>query len=183
MPESLPQKPPKSLLFSPVLAKGSLASLNELLIDRQLLLYSVLAFTFLFLLLLTKTVGKSKTALFNPVVIVTLTVFAAVATLISGWSPFSWPLLYLSTTVVLGICEASLMFAWLMFFATLAKKQIYRTLGLDVALGGAIALLATSLISPADVVVTACLPLVSMASFISLRKKGSSVVSVGEIPA
>lgn len=65
------------------------------------------------------------------------------------------------------------MFAWLMFFATLAKKQIYRTLGLDVALGGAIALLATSLISPADVVVTACLPLVSMASLISLRKKYS----------
>ena len=159
------------ILFSPVLAKGSLASLNGLLVDRQLLLYSVLALTFLFLFLFTKTVGESKTALFNPVVIVTLTVFAAVATLISGWSAFSWPLLYLSATVVLGICEASLMFAWLMFFATLAKKQIYRTLGLDVVLGGAIALLATSLISPADIVVTACLPLVSMASFISLRKK------------
>lgn len=161
------------VLFSPVLAKGSLTSLNGLLVDRQLLLYSVLALTFLSLFLFTKIVDKSKTALINPAVIVILTGLAAASTLVSGWSAFSWPLLYLSATVVLGICEASLMFAWLMFFATLAKKQIYRTLGLDVVLGGVIALLAVSLISPADVVVTACLPLVSMASFISLRKKYS----------
>lgn len=161
------------VLFSPVLAKGSLTSLNGLLVDRQLLLYSVLALTFLSLFLFTKIVDKSKTALINPAVIVILTGLAAAATLVSGWSAFSWPLLYLSTTVVLGICEASLMFAWLMFFATLAKKQIYQTLGLDVVLGGVIALLAVSLISPADIVVTACLPLVSMASFISLRKKYS----------
>lgn len=161
------------VLFSPVLAKGSLTSLNGLLVDRQLLLYSVLALTFLSLFLFTKIVDKSKTALINPAVIVILTGLAAAATLVSGWSAFSWPLLYLSTTVVLGICEASLMFAWLMFFATLAKKQIYQTLGLDVVLGGVTALLAVSLISPADIVVTACLPLVSMASFISLRKKYS----------
>ena len=161
------------VLFSPVLAKGSLTSLNGLLVDRQLLLYSVLALTFLSLFIFTKTVDKSKTALINPAVIATLTGLAAAATLVSGWSAFSWPLLYLSITVVLGICEASLMFAWLMFFATLAKKQIYQTLGLDVVLGGVIALLAVSLISPADVVVAACLPLVSMASFISLRKKYS----------
>ena len=159
------------ILFSPVLAKGSLANLNGLLVDRQLLLYSVLALAFLVLFLATRAIGKTKSILVNPVGIVALTALSAAATLVSGWTVFSWPLLYLSTTIILGICEAALMFAWLMFFVTLAKKQIYQTLGLDVALGGAIALLTESLISPADVVVAACLPLVSMASFISLKKK------------
>ena len=157
------------VLFAPLIAVGG-EQFSDLIVSRQLILYSVLAVTFFILLVVSRCSQAARERLSSPAITITSAVVASVATLASLYNVFDFNL-GVVRTVFLGISEASLMYTWLLFFADLARKGPYRTLGMDIMMGSLIALLVGSLISPANMAVAACLPLLSMASFVSLKKK------------
>ena len=157
------------VLFAPLVAVGG-EQFSDLIVSRQLILYSVLAVTFFILLVVSRCSQAARERLASPAVTITSAVIASAVTLASLYNVFDFNL-GVVRTVFLGISEAFLMYTWLLFFADLARKGPYRTLGMDIMMGSLIALLVGSLISPANMVVAACLPLLSMASFVSLKKK------------
>ncbi len=134
-------------------------------------MYLALACTFAVLFFLIRRGGRVRAALTSPPLTIAACIVGAVSTFVAG-SAFSWGAgVYLVATAVLGVCEALLMTMWLLMFIVLVKKQSYRILGTDVVTGALVAMLVQSLMSPADLVVAACLPLLSSVSFLTLKRK------------
>lgn len=169
------------ILFAPLLSNSGGLGVTDALVNRQLLLYCVLAITFLLLLVFSKVTKKAKKILTSLGCIVSMTVLAAAATGASGLTYASeTPMLYYGVTVILGMTEATLMLIWLFFFTNLAKKQTYRTLGIDVITGSLIALLVRTLMPPASIIIAVLLPLLSSTSFVTLKKKYDYIQELAE---
>lgn len=169
------------ILFAPLLINGGGYATSGALVNRQLLLYCVLAATFLVLLLFLKVSKKAKKVLTSLGCIVFTTILASAATAASSLTyAIEAPLPYYGVTVILGMTEAVMMLIWLFFFTNLAKKQTYRTLGTDVITGSLIALLVRTLMPPASIAVAVLLPLLSSTSFVTLKKKYDYVQELAE---
>lgn len=159
------------VLFSPLFVMGELQQNLQPLVQRQLTLYAVLALVFLVLALCIRASAKVRDVLIKAPFVGTVCVLGAVATLLAGTALDMGTAGKIAVFALLGACEAVLMLAWLTIFIGLSKKQTYRTLGMDVIVGSIVAILVESLLAPANVFVAACLPLLSMYSFIVLKRE------------
>lgn len=159
------------ILFAPLLVTGGTGSITQLVMSRQLVLYVALAVTFAVLFVVELRFKKVKNFVSSPGVIASACVLGAGTTFVAGFTFDMGFWIYGAVTVVLGASEAVLMLAWLYFFIELAKVQAYRTLGLDIIIGSLVAILVESLVTPANFVIAACLPLLCALSFLSLRKR------------
>ena len=164
------------ILFAPYFISMSGFEAHRLFF-RQTILYIALACAFaLFAFIVHKNVAKRKSQIATRPIIIFACVLGFVTTLLSVIS-FTWGFsFYLVVTVFLGFSEALLMFLWLLMFITLAKKQTYKILGIDVITGAVIATLTQALVFPASCIVIACLPLCSLFSFLTLKNKFDNFV-------
>lgn len=159
------------VLFAPLFALDETEGFAQTLVARQFTMYLALACTFAVLFFLVRRGGRVKAALTSPSLTITACIVGAASTFVAG-SAFGWGEgVYLVATAVLGACEALLMTMWLLMFTVLVKRQSYRILGTDVVTGALVAMLVQSLVSPADLVVASCLPLLSSVSFLTLKRK------------
>ncbi len=159
------------VLFAPLFALDETEGFAQTLVARQFTMYLALACTFAVLFFLVRRGGRVKAALTTPPLTIAACIVGAASTFVAG-SAFGWGTgVYLVAAAVLGICEALLMTVWLLMFTVLVKRQSYRILGTDVVTGALVAMLVQSLVSPADLVVASCLPLLSSVSFLTLKRK------------
>ena len=160
------------VLFAPLIdVNGVSAGLTRGLVGRQLVMYIALTCVFAAVLLVIRATGRGYAFLVKPPVTVTGCIVGAAATVASYFLFAQGTALYMAVIAVLGAAEALLIAIWLVMFAVLARKQSYRTLGVDVITGAGVAILVQCLVSPADVFVAASLPLLSAVSFLSLKDK------------
>ena len=159
------------ILFAPLLAAGNTATVTNLTMNRQLVLYISLAATFALLFLAELRSKRARNFVASPVVIACACLLGAGSTLAAGFTFKMGFEVYAVVTVLLGASEAVLMLAWLQFFIELAKVQAYRTLGMDIITGAVVALVVEALTAPANFVIAACLPLLSAISFVVLHKR------------
>ena len=164
------------ILFAPCFITVSGYESQHLFL-RQTILYIALACAFAIFIFIIRKYSKRKSKIASRPILIFACLLGCVTTLLSMLCftlDFS---LYLAAVVVLGFSEAFLMVLWLMMFVTLAKKQTYKILGVDVITGAIIAALTQVLVFPANYFVTACLPLCSLFSFLTLKRKFDFVAS------
>ena len=158
------------VLFAPLFVMDEASDFSHVLVARQFTMYLAIACAFAALFFLVRRGGRVRAALTAPPLTIAACIVGAVSTFAAG-SLLEWGIgAYLAAAAALGVCEALLMSMWLLMFTTLAKKQGYRTLGIDVIVGALVAMLVQSLVSPADLVVASCLPLLSSVSFLTLKR-------------
>ena len=144
---------------------------------RQTILYIALACAFAIFIFIIRKYSKRKSKIASRPILIFACLFGCATTLLVMLCftlDFS---LYLAAVVMLGFSEAFLMVLWLMMFVTLAKKQTYKILGVDVITGAIIAALTQVLVYPANYFVIACLPLCSLFSFLTLKRKFDFIAS------